>query len=81
MGEVYEKCSFSEHFHPFPITLYLRCGGGGGLTAVAPPGVQGRYANRPCRRLFLAFAYQTTWFQQLPPTQVRLLVLRFRMTS
>ena len=26
-------------------------------------------------------AYQTTWFQQLLPTQVRFLVSRFRMTS
>ena len=36
---------------------------------------------RPYRRLSLALSYQTIWFQQLPPTQVRFLVSPFRMTS
>ena len=49
-----------------------------GMTVVGP-GVQGRGLARPCG--FLAFAYQTIWFQQLVPTQVRFRVSRFRMTS
>ena len=44
------------------------------------PGGRGGFISAPARRLFLALSYQTIWFQQLAPTQVRFLVSLFRMT-
>ena len=56
-----------------------------GTKAIIPnmygPGVGADSLSAPARRLFLALSYQTIWFQQLPPTQVRFLVSPFRMTS
>ena len=58
---------------PCPSTLFARDGAVGGRG--------GFDKSAPAERLFLALSYQTIWFQQLPPTQVRFLVSPFRMTS
>ena len=49
----------------------------------SPPGrgAGGEGLVRERTLLFLALPYQTNWFQQLSPTQVRFLVSLFRMTS